>query len=406
MQGDCRRMKGSAKRKREALEGDVRCKFYVKRKARTCTLRPTPGEEFCVHHKTKEKWIPCPLDPKHDVKEEELEAHLRVCNVTKQKEMLESQEYYSKGINTDKGVEEQQGPKSLADFSQDEKQELISQLDSLVEKTEGKECPDALKCAARGIAPEERSKIAKRRKRHVVQEEALIDYIRKILGEDNFKSNSCYVEMGCGKGGLSKTISDTIGEGNQGTFVLVDRGAFSNKKCRVLRDRSDRCVNRLRIDIRDLDLWKVRLVKKGIEQGSKIAIVSKHLCGVATDYTLRVVHGNCPDVVVIALCCHNQCSFDAYCNRKWLTETLGLTRRMFDCLRLMSSWALISSDDSDGDVEKRVEIGRKCKKLINLGRVNFLEQHGMVAHLVDYVSTVTTLENTLLVAYPKNKKLS
>ncbi len=48
-----------------------------------------------------------------------------------------------------------------------------------------------------------------------------------------------------------------------------------------------------------------------------------------------------------------------------------------------------------------MEIGFKCKRLIDYGRVLFLREQGYNASLYYYVDRDVTLENCLLVATPK-----
>ena len=43
-------------------------------------------------------------------------------------------------------------------------------------------------------------------------------------------------------------------------------------------------------------------------------------------------------------------------------------------------------------------VGLKCKRLIDLARVHYLEQNGLRPELVHYVERSTSLENVLLIA--------
>uniref|UniRef100_A0A8D0FSM3 tRNA:m(4)X modification enzyme TRM13 n=1 Tax=Strix occidentalis caurina TaxID=311401 RepID=A0A8D0FSM3_STROC len=62
-----------------------RCAYFVERKKRFCKMIPAPGRRFCGEHGQQEqendrKRIPCPLDPKHTVYEDQLQKHLKKCN--------------------------------------------------------------------------------------------------------------------------------------------------------------------------------------------------------------------------------------------------------------------------------------------------------------------------------------
>ena len=46
-------------------------------------------------------------------------------------------------------------------------------------------------------------------------------------------------------------------------------------------------------------------------------------------------------------------------------------------------------------------VGLKCKRLIDLARVHYLQKNGMKPRLLYYVERTTSLENVLLIALPK-----
>ena len=52
-------------------------------------------------------------------------------------------------------------------------------------------------------------------------------------------------------------------------------------------------------------------------------------------------------------------------------------------------------------------VGLKCKRLIDLARLNYLRQNGLETRLLYYVDRATSLENVLLLAtHPQSKLLS
>jgi hypothetical protein len=88
----------------------------------------------------------------------------------------------------------------------------------------------------------------------------------------------------------------------------------------------------------------------------KTVIIAKHLCGLATDISLRSLqtfsnktptsgdqkedqrvaknaHG-----VAIATCCHHACSWEDYTGCEWL-QARGLSSQEFDVMKVWSSWA-------------------------------------------------------------------
>eukprot|EP00850_Spirogloea_muscicola_P013617 SM000093S24428 [mRNA] locus=s93:361603:365424:+ [translate_table: standard] len=177
------------------------------------------------------------------------------------------------------------------------------------------------------------------------------------------------VEFGAGRGYLALMLC--IGYG-RADAVLVDRGAFKFKADRTFRKSAELRLDRLRVDIRDLDLAGVPLLA-----GRKFVAVSKHLCGPATDFALRcclkgsrqeaaTVATNCnqtsqsvklvkegggpraekvppgpPELqgLAIATCCHHLCDWRSYINKQFF-RSLGFSRRDFRCIVWLTSWAL------------------------------------------------------------------
>ena len=52
------------------------------------------------------------------------------------------------------------------------------------------------------------------------------------------------------------------------------------------------------------------------------------------------------------------------------------------------------------DVQQREDIGRQCKRLIDIGRLMYLERLGFKGHLVYYIDRELSLENVAMVAVP------
>lgn len=93
------------------------------------------------------------------------------------------------------------------------------------------------------------------------------------------------------------------------------------------------------MDIADLDLSKVAAV-----EGCDVVAVSKHLCGAATDLTLRCLcEGSKVKMelrgIAIALCCHHRCSWQQLVGQDFLMQ-LGFGAADFHLLSHMTSWAV------------------------------------------------------------------
>ena len=108
----------------------------------------------------------------------------------------------------------------------------------------------------------------------------------------------------------------------------------------------------------------------------------------------------------------------------------GFSGEEFELIRILSSWAVsglgtkgvqTDADNGDGhDAHKvpadmlspagmgkmwglspaeRTELGRQCKRLIDVGRVKYLESCGLKAEVVHYVETDVSPENALILAW-------
>ena len=277
------------------------------------------------------------------------------------------------------------------------------------------------------------------------------------------------------------------------------------------------------MDIQHLKLSEVPVINSS---PSPIVVVSKHLCGAATDLTLRccvrqstinstqpitdrISHDSDPDSsslekteqtadrldddnddnprsrvtgVIFALCCHHRVEYRSYVGHSYLSS-LGFAPRDFWLLRSLSSWATCgfenkgTSDEKNGDEEdedekiverdgdenrneienekdrnkfgssdkyddldaksnkltsengdftsdssadvvdfkkqwawyyemtisQRSEIGRKCKRILDGGRISYLKtmRPDDSVRLVKYVDASTSLENVLLLVHKK-----
>ena len=165
-----------------------------------------------------------------------------------------------------------------------------------------------------------------------------------------------FVEFGSGRGSLSYWLCRALPSPQSVQLVLVDRASPRHKLDGKLKELQLKEVRRIRADIRDLKLSKV------FQQPEHIVAVSKHLCGAATDLTLRcltnltTVEGFQLRGVMIALCCHHRCSWQSYVGKQFLQQQ-GFSSEDFQILTLISSWATCGfgrnkSDDNEHDVDE------------------------------------------------------
>ncbi|XP_064604725.1 tRNA:m(4)X modification enzyme TRM13 homolog [Liolophura sinensis] len=161
--------------------------------------------------------------------------------------------------------------------------------------------------------------------------------------------------------------------------------------------------------------------------------------------------------LAIALCCHHRCSWPSYVGKPFIREQCGMSVAEFQLLSNMTSWATCSwegwkkhvprestkdSSSSDGvqdmvsigagdqhentnqtehhqrefqssngfekldiglTLEERENLGRKCKQLIDKGRVLYLQDNKMTAVLKAYIDQSYTPENIVLLAKPVSR---
>lgn len=139
----------------------------------------------------------------------------------------------------------------------------------------------------------------------------------------------------------------------QTSVLLVDKASLRHKKDNKIEDRN--VVQRIRADISDLDLEKL----ESVQVANNVVAVGKHLCGGATDVTLRcLMNGNQIRKRVkgflIALCCHHQCSWRPFVGKKFLLDN-GITQKEFDIITKMVSWAVCGSGMSR-QLRKEIEM--------------------------------------------------
>ncbi|KAM9461264.1 tRNA:m(4)X modification enzyme TRM13 homolog [Clarias gariepinus] len=141
--------------------------------------------------------------------------------------------------------------------------------------------------------------------------------------------------------------------------------------------------------------------------------------------------------LAVALCCHHRCDWKHYVGKDFFQER-GLGAADFSAFQRMSSWATCgmsrvksslnpekslqeNTKDEDGgesdheggsekipdhlssviSAEEREHVGRLCKRLIDHGRLHYLQQQGFNPSLRYYASRDVSLENVLLTAVPR-----
>ncbi|XP_058197412.1 uncharacterized protein LOC131313232 isoform X1 [Rhododendron vialii] len=463
---------------------ESRCEFWLPKKNRFCANTPLNGNsKFCGNHTTRSdgQWIACPIDPSHTVLEENLEGHLRRCPLLKHIQSLSLQPFYQKGINAGTNEEEEEentvslnnpssGPLGSNSITSEMKRNAVysmtsTQLSKLISKIQSvhasicKDIQDSFKipeaCGV-WINREVDGKLPYQEK-HVLQQASILGNLEEFgvlkntdghMSRGDFPSDGptvddacvpAVVEFGAGRGYLTQMLADCYGIKK---VFLVERKSYKLKADRSLRQKDSLILERLRIDIEDLNLNAVESL-----QGIPYLATGKHLCGPATDMTLRCcLAKKCTQCNVaghragcnlrglaIATCCHHLCQWKHYINKRYLSN-LGITRQDFHAITWFTSWA-VDADHSSGlpgsvdvvsdlqiiffdsgmeeggkvglaveDVLREIKaveravLGFMCKDVIDMGRLMWIKEHGLEAQLVKYVPYSISPENHLLIA--------
>ncbi|XP_029473295.1 tRNA:m(4)X modification enzyme TRM13 homolog isoform X2 [Rhinatrema bivittatum] len=444
-----------------------RCTFFVQRKKRFCKMVVGEGKSLCGEHantapgnddENNRKRIPCPLDPKHTVYEDQLEKHLKKCNSREKPKPV----YYVQDINAGfKDAMETEDKVSLSSLSEEELMNLIRKLrkasSGLAETLEDRTLSH--QALHESLHDPKNGESAFK---HLKQQASILGNMDKL---GLLKPRRCFVEFGAGRGKLSHWIAKALQDPANTHFLLVER-ATTRFKVDGKHANRDSVFERLQIDIQHLCLNRIPIL---VKQKLPVVGTGKHLCGAATDLALRCLvesYGsqeeeptpkrlktenseitdntgkNTPEGwlpvagIVIALCCHHKCDWKHYVGKEFF-HTLGLQATDFSLYRRMSSWATCGMRQTETDapapsarssessskaedhhtnyesteclsdelhgklpVEERETIGRLCKLLIDHGRLWYLRQKGYDAALQYYTSALVSLENILLTAVP------
>jgi tRNA:m4X modification enzyme len=421
------------------------------------------------------------MDPSHTVYEFALRAHLLICNKKKEQDEIEAKPFFARDINSPsksdpsasssaKGPHYCQNP-SFKKLTIAEKLESlgIKNLRPLSDRVSSafyrhygglNTTPHTLRPLAMNptfSAANDRGSGNKVFK-HLKQQASIIGHMQRrgLLPKSSMPSPQqqaqdpyIFCEFGAGRGMLAATIGE-VSDPTRSQFLMIERSGVRRKGDHLLRSgKTQWCggckghaqTERIRIDIKDLNLEGVGMVKNQ----PHIIGVGKHLCGVATDLTLRCLANTLPQLsgsetgkhesrrtgfhgVAIATCCHHVCNWDDYICQDFFVSDCGFSGDDFDLIRSLSSWGVCglggkkeSKDKDDDDDEhtipfedlplddadkawelsadERAQLGRQCKRLIDMGRVKFLQSMGLRAEVVHYCETDVSPENALVIAW-------
>ncbi|XP_065638102.1 uncharacterized protein LOC112019213 [Quercus suber] len=413
------------------------------------------------------------------VLKENLDWHVKRCPLLKQVQSLTLQPFYQKGINAGRDNEEEKvedlvainkpGSDSLDNISSEMKRRAVYGMSApdfckLIEKIEAvhglicKDIRDSYKMpeACNVWMKREIDRKLPFQEKHVIQQASILGNLEEFgvlknaigreqcdceeASDDEKNGVSAVVEFGAGRGYLTQMLADCYGIKR---VFLVERKSYKLKADRSLRQKESLILERLRIDIEDLNLNAVESLR-----GSPYLAIGKHLCGPATDLTLRCClaeHFSQDSVehcsanrnlrgLAIATCCHHLCQWKHYTSKKYLSH-LGITKEEFHAITWFTSWAVDADHGSDlpevpdvklhlesienkecgGDASgvedivrnmkavERAVLGFMCKQIIDMGRLMWVKECGLETEFVKYVPSSISPENHLLIAKHTNQ---
>ncbi|KAK9465538.1 methyltransferase TRM13-domain-containing protein [Lipomyces arxii] len=464
------------KRKREKIKEGLsqkerfRCEYLLPHKnGRQCNMTRKASERFCAQHLSASEYnesgehqkvedvkerVKCPLDRTHSVWLQDISRHLKRCRAAKQ---TPTEIWFDKDCNLLRPEPTEYVPVSEQGITFEEYHKWIAFVEKFytttIAGTKFENLP--LKKLQHDGVTRRLNELSN--KKHAIQQGSLLAILddTELLATENH-----YIEFGAGRGELSRYLHQALLHNRSlpkynPTFLLIDRtGTRMKLDGKIIKDWEDReppkfdkppVVKRFKTDIKDLNFIKDsnHILKRREDGSGRVVAISKHLCGAATDLTLkcldnyiRALDSTHPKSsmplggIMIALCCRHRCTYSTYPLQYLDPHANEIDPRGFEILSKMTSWAICgrrpnklkntddlapnSSDDEHHDklvtgenesmhvsklsISYREEIGHKVRAMIDYGRVRQLEHNGVKVELIRYVDKSVSSENVCLLA--------
>ncbi len=460
----------------DLYKNHTKCNYFLEKKRRLCTLDRNPSSQFCGVHlfagigkavgngdqdstEIVDERVPCPLDPSHCVYKKRLQSHLQVCNVVRNENEIAKEPFYSKNLNSGNNQIDENELELTVD--PDELLHKVNRcFDDLVDR--GCVLPDIVDVDRWSISDQAAveyqglediiipaiggNKQSHRQLRHIKQDAHIIQRMMTHgLFDTSSDDRSVYVELGAGKGELAYAVSSVK---TNSKIVMVERAGNRKKVDRSLRRAHNTNFHRVRMDIRHVYLPTCPGIRSDdvchpCGDPSKLVIIAKHLCGLATDLAIRSIlpFQNDSDGkrvservqgVAIATCCHHALSYQDYTGID-LLRYYNISSKEFDVLKTWSGWINASRAAAGGNrsniegkadeeeenehtftegkhqstrpssitTEEMVVVGRKIKRIFDAGRVQYLQSLGFNALQIQYCDSSLSPECVMIIANRK-----
>uniref|UniRef100_A0A8R1DPB7 tRNA:m(4)X modification enzyme TRM13 n=2 Tax=Caenorhabditis japonica TaxID=281687 RepID=A0A8R1DPB7_CAEJA len=355
------------------------------------------GNRFCgehaIHDAANTDRIVCPNDGKHTILKAELDAHLKRCN-----SRIIDADYIRVDANSIRG-ETKFTDKIDRRASEHEICQVVHKIWECYEKV----------VKHRLIVEQRRNELVEQhlsendglcvtKKKALVQISSILGHI-EAAGVLPTSPSCCMFELGAGKGQLAYWISKVAPDGN---FILMDRSGSRNKWDKAaFRERPDLKMKRFRCSIEHMDLNKIDELKNSKE----ILAVCKHFCGSATDAGIRSLQnsGLQFNAALLVPCCHHKSRFAEYGGHKFLETWRMNDEESFSALRYVASYATNGAKEGENlegwkALYSPLELGRRAKAILEIGRAEWLESCGYETRVIEYVPSEVSPENLLILA--------
>jgi tRNA:m4X modification enzyme len=432
----------------ESGENTKNCAFHKRGRDPCRRLCISALSDYCIIHQplSSDHRLEC-IHCHQLIKDHALNKHLRICS-KKQPE----QSYYQESINDPSRVIPQQPGET--ETSEVDLMNLVAKIQQLHDSYLEPMLGPRRKTGDR--------KSIQHSEKHRIQELLIYNSMKchDIIPQDPYPDTAfVFLDLGSGKGSLSKTISLQEIPQNS-SFICVEKAHYKHKAERGSFSSTSTgatCSSyRAQIDLRDVDLKELINVARQRTTGDvssenhqvQVIGMGKHLCGNATDTAIISLanllsspqssstdsmgqSSSSPTLrgICIALCCHSNCQWNSSLCSLWFnSESLPIEQRIlpteWEYLRKWSGMFALNEKEVSLDQTKekenevklpsfrggieslmlsyadRVCLGRMCKRLIDFGRIEYLRKElHMNATLVYYTEEDVTPENVLLIAW-------
>lgn len=431
------------KKKKQRI--DNRCSYiHPNKNNKQCGLQVRKGQIYCFAHINKVesssqkeidiskqrkngqliKRVVCPVDPTHTVWENRLIKHLKICNAVKEKLEIKHKEETCEWFSVNYNLQDVDATCELLELpiNENDWREFTNEVTTKYDKMFSHELTLEDGKYIKGL--ETRLEEVSNQK-HILQQSSLI---QKLIDNDLICNDAVIIEFGCGRAEFSryhnKAMTEIFKDCNEyrPQYLLVDRAVprlkFDKKMIADMEELKieNSEIRRLKVDIKDLKLAESL---KAFKSHNFIGI-SKHLCGVATDLTLRCLLNTVEDTpelnfkgCVIAMCCRHCCKYE------WLLEDskdylkkFGINRLNFVYFRKMFAWATngirsgVPSDVVGGhhsllSHQQREIVGLKMRRILDESRKYAMEKRGFDVKIVRYIDRSISLEDNCIIIKKK-----